>query len=92
VFVLGCSILDNAIISIKVVHCVKYKIDAKEDNGALTLDISKAYDRIDWLYLKEVMMNKVFCQQWMNSIMMFVETMDYSFFVNNEIIGQIIWV
>jgi hypothetical protein len=71
---------------------VKYKIDAKEDNGALTLDISKAYDRIDWLYLKEVMMNKVFCQQWMNSIMMFVETMDYSFIVNIEIIGQIIWV
>jgi len=29
---------------------------SRENNVALKLDISKAYDRIDWLYLKEIML------------------------------------
>jgi len=56
----------------------------------LSLDISKAYDKIDWLYLKEVMLKMGFDSKWVRWIMMCVETVDYSVIVNNELVGPII--
>jgi hypothetical protein len=56
----------------------------------LILDISKACDRIDWLYLKEVMLKTGFDSKWLQWIMMCVETVDYSVIVNNELVGSII--
>jgi len=56
----------------------------------LKLDISKAYDRIDWLYLKDVMLKMRFAYQWVCWILMCVETVDYSVTVNNDGVGPII--
>jgi len=55
-FVPERSILDNAMIAIEVVHHMKVGKRVRDKNVALKLDISKAYHRIDWLYLKEVML------------------------------------
>ena len=55
VFVLERSILDNAMIAFEVVHHMKVSKKVRDKNVALKLDINKAYDRIGWLYLKEVM-------------------------------------
>jgi len=57
-------ILDNSMISIEVVHHMKVSKKVRDKNVALKLDISKAYDRIDWLYLKEVMIQMGFDRQW----------------------------
>jgi hypothetical protein len=62
----------------------------KDKNVALKLDISKEYDRIDWLCLKEVMLKMGFDRKWVQWIMMCVETVDYSVIVNNELVGPII--
>jgi len=88
-FVLGCSILDNAMIAIEVVHHMKISRRSRDKNVALKLDISKAYDRIDWLYLKKVMIKMGFDSRWVRWIMMCVETVDYSVIVNNESAGPI---
>jgi len=77
-FVPRRSILDKAMIAIEVVHHMKVSKRARGKNVALKLDISKAYDRIDWLYLKEVMLYMGFNSQWVQWIMMCVETVDYS--------------
>jgi hypothetical protein len=69
-------------VAIEVVHYMKLKTGGKKGNVALKLDISKAYDRIDWLYLKEVMVKMGFCEQWVKWIMMCIETVDYSVLVN----------
>ncbi|WJX67479.1 hypothetical protein P8452_51944 [Trifolium repens] len=61
-FVPGRSILDNAMVAIELVHYMKSKTKGKMGNVALKLDISKAYDRIDWDYLKEVMIKMGFFQ------------------------------
>jgi len=50
-FVPGRSILDNTLVAIELVHYMKTKTKGKEKSVALKLDISKAYDRIDWSYL-----------------------------------------
>lgn len=65
-FVSGTSILDNEMVAIEVVHSMKLKTKRKQGNMALKLDISKACDRIVWLYLKKVMSKMGFCQQWVD--------------------------
>lgn len=82
--------LDNAMIAMEVVHHMKVSKRVRDKNVALKLYINKAYDRIDWLYLEEVMLQMGFDSQWVRWIMMCVETLDYSVIVNNEVVGPII--
>jgi hypothetical protein len=71
-------------VAIEVVHYMKSKMRGKMGDVALKLDISKAYDRIEWDYLRGVMQKMGFCTQWITWIMMCVETIDYSIVVNNN--------
>jgi len=59
-FVLERSILDNTMIGIEVVHHMKMSRRIRDKNVAHKLDISKAYDRIDCLYLRDVMVKMGF--------------------------------
>ncbi|CAJ2628079.1 unnamed protein product [Trifolium pratense] len=88
-FVPDRSILDNAMVAIEVVHYMKTKTKGKIGDVALKLDISKAYDRIEWDYLRGVMQKMGFCTQWIKWIMMCVESVDYSVLVNNNVAGPI---
>jgi len=63
-FVPGRSILDNALVAIELVHYMKTKTRDKEKSVALKLNISKAYDRIDWSYLHDVMVKMGFSVKW----------------------------
>jgi hypothetical protein len=62
--VLGKSIQDNAVVAFKVVHYIKVDKCKQKNNVALKLNISKIYDRIDWVYLKEVMLKLGFAPKW----------------------------
>ena len=56
---------------------------------ALKLDMSKAYNRVEWVFLENVMRKMGFCEQWIGLIMVFVKTVTYSIFVNGEPKGLI---
>jgi hypothetical protein len=56
---------------------------------ALKLDISKAYDRIDWDYLRGIMTKMGFSTRWVSWIMMCVESVDYNVIVNDRLVGPI---
>ena len=53
-FVPGRDILDNALTAFEVLHYMKCKTRGKEGNIALKLDVSKAFDRVKWIYLQAV--------------------------------------
>lgn len=89
-FVTGCSILDNSVIAIEVVHHMRDSKQLRDMNVALKLDIYKACDRLYWLYLKEIMIKMGFTSQWTRWIIMCVETIDYSVIINNDLVGPII--
>lgn len=84
------SILDNALVAIEVIQSMNTNTRIADGSVALKLDISKAYDRIGWDYLKGVMARMGFNSQWIQWMTMCVETVDYSVLVNNELIGPII--
>jgi len=90
VFIPGRSILDNAMVAIEIVHDMKAKAKGKSGDVALKLDISKAYDRLDWDFLRDIMIQMGFSSIWVSRIMLCVETVDYSVLVNGETVGPIV--
>jgi hypothetical protein len=76
--------------AIEIIHYMKAKTRGKKGEVALKLDISKAYDRIDWEYLKDMMAKMGFCQKWIRWIMLCVETVDYSIIVNGHMVGPVV--
>ena len=57
-FMSGRLIYDNVMVSYEVMHYLKRKRRGRESHMALKLDMSKAYARIKWAYLK-VMLTKM---------------------------------
>lgn len=62
-FVPGRLILDNVMAAIELVHYMKTKFKGTKGDVAFKLDISKAYDRIDWNYLRCMMLKMGFSIQ-----------------------------
>ena len=59
------------------------------DFFALQLNMSKAYDRLEWKFLEEIMKRMGFCDKWISRIMNCFKTVIYSFNVNGEIKGHV---
>lgn len=56
---------------------------------ALKMDISKAYDRVDWKFLNQRMQSMGFCNKWIGWIMRCVTTVTYDFCFNGMTVGPI---
>ncbi|XP_071905812.1 uncharacterized protein [Coffea arabica] len=87
VFIPGRHILDNVIIAHEYMHFLKNKRQGKEGYMAIKLDMAKAYDRVEWHCLLEMMEKMGFCSKWINWIHSCLKTVSYSFNCNGEVKG-----
>lgn len=56
---------------------------------ALKIDISKAYDRVDWYYLEEILSAMAFSKRWINWMKLCVQTFLHTFLVNDSKVGLV---
>lgn len=88
-FLKGRLITNNIVVAFKTLHYMKNHNSGKSSFIALKLDISKAYDRVEWSFLRVIMKQMGFNDRWVALIMECVTTVSYSLLVNEEPQGNI---
>ena len=67
-----------------MLHRMRNRRKGKTGHMAVKLDISKAYDRVEWEFLRKIMMKIGLPEQWVNLAMETVRTASYSILINGE--------
>ena len=89
-FVPGRAITGNILISTEIIHYLKKKKQGKTGTAALKIDMSKVYDRVEWNFLKLMMLRMGFDEGWVELVMMCVSTVSYKVIRNGVEVGPIV--
>ena len=82
-------ISDHILVAFETLHSMQKYNGGSYGYMALKLDMSKAYDRVEWYYLEGIMRKMGFRERWINLVMSCVKTVSYSVLVNGEPCGTI---
>ena len=77
-------IYDNILVAFESLHSMNNMRSGKSWYMAIKLDMSKAYDRMEWGYLENIMRKMGFNERWIGLIMACVKTVSYSILINGQ--------
>lgn len=88
-FVPGRLITDNVLIGFETMHWMRQNRKSKNGFAALKLDMSKAYDRVEWGFLVQIMLKMGFPSALVELIYRCISSVTYAFQINNHLVGQL---
>jgi hypothetical protein len=88
-FISGRLITDNILVAFEALHTMDVKMSGKKGFMAIKLDMSKAYDRVEWDFLEAIMVTLGFATKWVEKVIMCVRSVSYSILINGQPYGKI---
>ena len=88
-FLSGHLIYDNILVAFETLHYLKRKTTGKLGYMALKLDMSKAYDRVEWEFLEKIMHHLGLDEKLIQIIMSCMKMVSYSVLLNGQPMGSI---
>jgi hypothetical protein len=85
-FVPARMITDNALLAFECMHYMEHGASSTSPFCAYKLDLSKAYDRVDWTFLEKTLHKIGFSHRWVLWIMSCVTTVRYSIKFNGTLL------
>ena len=82
-------IKNNTTVAHELLHRMRNRRKGKKGQMAIKLDISKAYDRVEWTFLHMIMLNIGLDPRWVHMAMEMVSTASYSILINGKPKGYI---
>ena len=79
----------NILVAFETLHYMKRHVSGKNEFMTIKLDTSKTYDRVEWIFLENLMRQMGFYKRWIDLIMLCVKIVSYSILVNGEPKGLI---
>lgn len=86
-FVPKRAISDNVIITHEVLHYLKNSKAEKQLSMAIKTDMFKAYDRLEWVFIRRVLERMGFHPKFISLIMECITTVSYTFIINGATRG-----
>lgn len=83
-FVPDRMIQDSILIAHEAFHFLKRKKKGNEGFMAIKLDFNKAYDRVEWDFLRALMLKMGFANKWVQWIMESVTSVEFTVYANGE--------
>ncbi|XP_043814057.1 uncharacterized protein LOC122723980 [Manihot esculenta] len=88
-FIKGRLILDNILICHEIMHSLKIKKHSKSAGMAIKLDMSKAYECVEWSFLQHMLYCFGFHEKWISWIMQCVSSVTFSLQFNGHRFGYL---
>jgi hypothetical protein len=84
VFLPGRLITDNTLLAFETFHHLKHNKNKKKGFVGIKLDMAKAYDRLEWIFIENTLKTMVFPRKMVQTIMKCVSTVSFSILVNGQ--------
>lgn len=85
----GWKIFNNVVVAYELSHFLKKKRSGRKGWREAKLDISKAFDHVEWGSLEHTMQEMHFLGRCIKLVMLCLRPVTFSFFINRRVVGMV---